>query len=83
MWAQLNIVRKSSFRAHAPKLEQAGLVNLDTFGDYTALLVGPDHADFDWENLPVLSQHCDMKTKRGPDGSLPLTRFGLPVAAAS
>ena len=35
------------FRAHVQKLEQAMLLNLDTFGDYTALLVGPEHADFD------------------------------------
>ena len=82
MWARLNIDCESCFRAHVPKLEQARLLNLDTFGNYTTLLVGPEHADFDWKNLLALAQHRNMKIKRGPDGSLPLTKFCPPVAAA-
>ena len=65
-----------------PKLEQSGLLNLDTLGSCAALLVGPEYADFDWENLLMLAQHRNMKIKRGPDGSLPLTGFGPPIAAA-
>ena len=55
MRARLNIDKESCFRTHYPKLEQAGLLNLDTFGDYAALLVGPEHADFDWDNLLSLA----------------------------
>ena len=55
MRARLNIDKESCFRTHAPKLESAGLLNLDTFGDYAALLVGPEQADFDWDNLLSLA----------------------------
>ena len=40
---------------HAPRLEQAGLINLDSFGDYAALMVGPEYADFGWDNLLQLA----------------------------
>lgn len=53
--AHLNIDRDSSFRTHAPRLEQAGLINLDSFGDYAALMVGPEYADFGWDNLLQLA----------------------------
>ena len=33
MCEHLNIDRDSCFRRHAPRLEQAGLINLDSFGD--------------------------------------------------
>ena len=55
MRARLNIDRDSCFRTHAPKLEQAGLINLDSFGDYAALMVGPEYADFGWDNLLQLA----------------------------
>lgn len=46
--------------------EHAGLLNLDMFSNYAALLVGPEYVDFDWENLLVLVQHCDLKTSKTP-----------------
>ena len=55
MHAHLNIDRDSCFRTHAPRLEQAGLINLDSFGDYAALMVGPEYADFGWDNLLQLA----------------------------
>ena len=81
MRAQLGIDTESCFCTHAPKLEFAGLLNLDSFGDYTALLVGPKYAYFGWENLLHLAQHCNMKNQRKADGNLPLTGFGPPTLA--
>ena len=46
MRASLNIAHDSCFKMHASKLEHAGLINLNIFGDYTALMVDPDYADF-------------------------------------
>ena len=40
---------------HAPKLEQADLINVNNFGDYAALMVGPEYADFEWDNLLQLA----------------------------
>ena len=40
---------------HAPKLEQAGLINLNNIGDYAALMVGPEYADFSWDDLLQLA----------------------------
>ena len=79
MHAHLNIDRDSCFRIHAPRLEQAGLINLDSFGDYAALMVGPEYADFEWDNLLQLAQHRDMKVKCKPDGAPNLTGFGPPA----
>ena len=81
MRARLGIDAESCFPTHAPKLERAGLLNLDSFGDYAALLVGPEYADFGWENLLHLAQHRDMKIQRPADGTLPLTGFGPPTLA--
>ena len=55
MHACLNIDCDSCFRMHAPRLEQAGLINLDSFGDYAALMVGPEYAVFGWDNLLQLA----------------------------
>ena len=77
----LNIDHESCFPAHTPKLEQAGMLNLDTFSNCAALLVGLERTDFDWENLLALVQHHDMKIKRGHNGSLPLAGFDPQVAA--
>ena len=55
MRACLNIDRNSCFQTHAPRLEQAGLINLDSFGDYAALMVGPEYAAFGWDNLRQLA----------------------------
>ena len=41
-----NIDCDSCFRMHAPRLEQAGFTNLDSFGDYAVLMVGLEYADF-------------------------------------
>ena len=51
MHAHLNIDCDSCFRMHAPRMKQAGLINLDSFGDYAALMVGPEYADFGLDNL--------------------------------
>ena len=83
MKAQLGIDTESCFHAHAPKLEHAGLVNLDSFRDDTALLVGLEYADFDWEYLLHLAQHCNMKIQRQSDATLPLTGFGPSTLADS
>lgn len=55
MCARLNIDRDSCFQTHAPRLKQAGLINLDSFGDYAALMVGLEYADFGWDNLLQLA----------------------------
>ena len=55
MHARLVIDHNSYFRMHTPKLEQAGLINLNSFGDYAALMVGPEYADFGWDNLLQLA----------------------------
>ena len=58
---RLGIGTECCFCTHAPKLERAGLLDLDSFGDYAALLVGPQYADFGWGNLLNLAQHHDIK----------------------
>ena len=55
MHAQHNIDHCSCFRMHAPKLEQAGLINLDNFGDCAALMVKPEYVDSGWDNLLQLA----------------------------
>ena len=52
--ARLSIDKESCFRTHAPKLEKAGLLDLDGLSDYAALLVGLDYADFTWDNVVAL-----------------------------
>ena len=55
MHVRLDINCESCFRMHAPKLEQAGLINLDNFGDCAALMVKLEFADFGWDNLLQLA----------------------------
>ena len=44
--ARLSIDKESCNRTYAPKLERAGLLDLDGPADYAALLVGVEYADF-------------------------------------
>ena len=53
--ARLSIDKESCFRTHAPKLEKAGLLDLDGPSDYAALLVGLDYVDFTWDNVVALA----------------------------
>ena len=53
--ARLSIDKESCFRTHAPKLEKAGLLDLDGPSDFAALLVGLDYADFTWDNVVALA----------------------------
>ena len=71
--ARLGMDKESCYRTHAPKLEQAGLLDLDGPADYAALLVSVDYADFTWDNIVSLDQSLDMKIKRSADGTVPLS----------
>ena len=53
--ARLSIDKESCFRTHVPKLEKAGLLDLDGPSDYAVLLVGLDYADFTWDNVVALA----------------------------
>ena len=55
MHACINIDHNACIQMHAPRLEQAGSINLDSFGDYVALMVGPEYAEFGWDNLLQLA----------------------------
>ena len=78
---RLGIDKESSYRTHAPKLEWAGLLDLDGPTDYAALLVGVKYADFTWDNIVSLAQSRDMKIKQSADGIVPLSVFGPPIVA--
>ena len=77
--ARLGFDKESCYRTHAPKLEQAGLLDLDGPADYAALLVGVEYADFTWDNIVSLAQSRDMKIKCSADGTVPLSGFGSPI----
>ena len=79
--ARLGIDKKSCYRTHAPKLERAGLLDLDGPADYAALLVGVEYADFTWDNIVSLAQSRDMKIKHSADGTVLLSGFGPPIVA--
>ena len=79
--ASLGIDRESCYRTHAPKLEQAGLLDLDGPTDYAALLVSVEYADFMWDNTVSLDQSRVMKIKCSADGTVPLSGFGPPIVA--
>ena len=53
--ARLSIDKESCFRTHAPKLEKAGLLDLDGPSDFAALLVGLDYTNFTWDNVVALA----------------------------
>ena len=53
--ARLSIDKESCYRTHAPKLERAGLLDLEGPSDYAALLVGLEFADFTWDNIVSLA----------------------------
>ena len=79
--ARLGIDNESCYRTHAPKLEWAGLLDLDGPADYAALLVGVEYCDFTWDNIVSLAQSRDIKFKCGADGTVPLSGFGPPIVA--
>ena len=79
--ARLGIDKESCYRTHAPKLERAGLLDLDGPTDYAALLVGVEYADFTWDNIVSLTQSRDMKIECGADGTVPLSGFAPPIVA--
>ena len=73
--ARLGINKKSCYRTHAPKLERAGLLDLNGPVDYATLLVGVEYAGFTWDNIVSLAQSRDMKIKHSADGTAPLSGF--------
>ena len=79
--ASLRIDKESCYQTHAPKLERAGLLDLDGPTNYAALLVSVDYANFTWDNIVSLTRSKDMKMKCGADGTVPLSGFGPPVVA--
>ena len=78
---RLGIDKESCYRTHAPKLERAGLLDLDGPADYAALLGSVEYADFTWDNIVSLTQSRDMKIKCSADGTVPLSGFGPPIVA--
>ena len=58
MRAGLDTDHDSCFRTHAPRLEQGSLINLGNFGDYSALMVGPEYSDFGW--IICCNLHCTV-----------------------
>ena len=79
--ARLSIDKESCYRTHAPKLEWAGLLDLDGPADYAALLVSVEYAYFTRDNIVSLAQSRDMKIKRSADGIVSLSGFGPPIVA--
>ena len=79
--ARQGIDKESCYRTHAPKLERAGLLDLDGPADYAALVVGVEYADFTWDNKVSLVQSRDMKIKCSAAGTVPLSVFGPPIVA--
>ena len=79
--ARLGIDKESCYRTHTPKLERAGLLDLNGPMDCAALLVGVEYADFTWDNIVSLEQSRDMKIKRSADGTVPLSGFGPAIVA--
>ena len=78
---RLGIDKESCYRTHAPKLERAGLLDLDGPVDCAALLVGVDYADFTWDNIVSLAQSRDMKIKFSAYDTVQLSGFGSPIVA--